>query len=92
MNLFVGVGIITDAFENGRILKFTLAVNQERPCNVPCLIFDPDQKIKDFIEQVRKEQKFVWLKGKISTYEYEFKGKKGVKVEVVSHPKTIIVI
>ena len=92
MNLFVGIGKITDTFENGRMLKFTLTVNQERPCNVPCLIFDPDQKIKDFIEQVKKEQKFVWLKGKISTYEYEFKGKKGVKVEVVSHPKTIIVI
>jgi hypothetical protein len=92
MNLFVGIGRITDAFENGRMLKFTLSVHQERPCNVPCLIFDPNCGIKDFIQQVQKEQKFVWLKGKISTYEYEFKGKKVVMVEVVSHPKTIIVI
>ena len=26
MNLFVGIGKILDAYENGRVLKFTLAI------------------------------------------------------------------
>ena len=31
MNLFIGIGKIVDAYENGRVLKFTLSVQQENP-------------------------------------------------------------
>ncbi len=76
MNLFVGIGKITNAYENGRVLKFTLDIKQERPCSVPCLIFDPDDEIKGFIKQAQSDQQLVWLKGKISTYEFESKERK----------------
>ena len=92
MNLFISIGIIKDAYENGRVLKFTLSINQQKPCNLPCLIFNPDDEIRDFIKQAQSQQKVVWLKGKLSTYEYEFKGKKVVKVDVISHPKSIHII
>ena len=92
MNLFVGIGKIVDAYENGRVFKFTLSINQHKPCNLPCLIFNPDDEIRAFIKQAISGQKTVWLKGKLSTYEYDFKGKKGIKVDVISHPKSIQII
>ena len=92
MNLFIGIGKINDAYENGRVFKFTLSINQQKPCNLPCLIFNPDDEIRAFIKQAQSNQKVVWLKGKLSTYEYDFKGKKVVKVDVISHPKSIQII
>ena len=92
MNLFVGIGKITNAYENGRVLKFTLDIKQERSCRVPCLIFDPDDEIKGFIKQAQTDEKSIWLKGKISTYEFESNGKKITKVDVISHPKSIQII
>ena len=92
MNLFIGIGKITNAYENGRVLKFTLDIKQERPCRVPCLIFDPDDEIKGFIKQAQTNENSVWLKGKVSTYEFESKGRKVSKVDVISHPKSIQII
>ena len=92
MNLFIGVGKITDAYENGRVLKFTLDIKQERPCRVPCLIFDPDDEIKSFIKEAQINEKSIWLRGKISTYEFDSNGKKVTKVDVISHPKSIQII
>ena len=89
MNLFVGIGTITDAFENGRVLKFTLCVLQEKPCNVPCLIFDPDDEVKEFISQAQKKQKAVWLQGRLSSFDFESKGKSLRKIEVITYPKSI---
>lgn len=88
MNLFVGIGKIIDVYENGRVLKFTLAIQQEKPCNVPCLIFDPNDEIKDFIKKIQGKSK-VWLQGKLSSFEFGNRGKTINQIEVITYQKAI---
>ena len=57
MNLFVGVGTIRDVYENGRVLKFTLSIQQKKTCNIPCLIFDPSDEVKKLVEQLQNKKK-----------------------------------
>jgi hypothetical protein len=44
MNVFIGVGKIEDVKANERALKFDLALQQDNPCAIPCLIFNPDKR------------------------------------------------
>ena len=94
MNVFIGVGIIADVNENGRVLKFNLAIKtkQEKPCLVPCLIFDPNDEIKDFVEYLQTTEQAVWLQGRISCNEYEYQGRTIRKIQVVTYAKSIKII
>ncbi len=89
MNIFVGIGKIANSYMNGRVLKFTLAVQQERPCFVPCLMFDPTEEVKTFVEQIRTSGQVISLQGKLSSSEYEFEGKTRRKLEVVVLPRNL---
>lgn len=89
MNLFIGVGKISNTYENGRVLKFTLSVQQERPCSVPCLIFDPDEHTKRVIEDLRVKGQTVWLQGRIASSEYENNGKSVSRFAVITYPKSV---
>ena len=89
MNLFAGIGKITEIHLNGRALKFTLAVQQEKPCNIPCLFFDPTDEVKEHIEQLKAQAQTVWLQGRLSSYEFESKGKTIRKIEVVTYANSI---
>ena len=84
MNLFIGIGKIFDVYLNGRVLKFSLAVQQEKPCNVPCLIFDPSDEVREFVEHLRTTKQVVWLQGRVASYEFENQGKTIRKIEVIT--------
>ncbi len=89
MNIFAGIGKIVDANLNGKVLKFNLAILQEKPCYVPCVLFDPDDEVRKFVEQLQNTEKVVWLKGRISSYEFESQGRTIRKIDVVTYPKSI---
>lgn len=89
MNLFVSIGKIFDVYLNGRILKFTFAVQQEKPCNVPCLIFDPSDEVKEFVEHLQTTKQVVWLQGRVASYEFENRGKIIRNIDVVTYPRSI---
>lgn len=89
MNVFIGVGRICNIDLKGRILKFNLAIKQEKPCRVPCVIFDPDEGIKKTMEQFEKSKTIVWLHGRASTYEFEFHGKIVKKFEIMVYAYSI---
>ena len=89
MNLFVGIGKVTEINVNGRVLKFTLAVQQEKPCNVPCLLFDPDDEVIKFMEQLESSRHLVWLQGRLSCYEFKKQDKTIRKIEVVTYARSI---
>jgi hypothetical protein len=89
MNVFIGVGKINNINLNGRILKFNLAIKQEKPCNVPCVLFDPDEETKAKVAQFEISKRIVWLKGRASTYEFEIRGKPICKLEIVTYPGSI---
>ncbi len=89
MNLFVAIGKITEVNQNGRVLRFNLVIQQEKPCTVPCLIFDPsDETIKSF-EQLENMEQLVSIQGRISSYEFEYQGKTRRKIEVLAYPNNI---
>ena len=92
MNTFVGIGKIVDVNQNGKVLKFSLAVQQEKPCYVPCVLFDPDDKVKKFMDDLQTKEQTVWLQGRISSHEFEYQGKTIRKIEVVSYPNGIRII
>ncbi len=85
MNTFIGIGKIVEPTVNGRVLKFALAVQQEKPCHVPCLLFDPTDEVKELVEQLQAKKQTVWLQGRLSSYEFEHKGRTIRKIEVVTY-------
>ena len=89
MNVFIGVGRIIDVNVNGRLLKFNLALSQEKPCSVPCVLFDPDDEVRSNMEQIENSGKLVWIQGRASTYEFEVRGKLVRKFEIVAYPSSI---
>jgi hypothetical protein len=86
MNTYIGIGKINDISVNGKVLKFNFAVQQEKPCSVPCVLFHPDDEAKKFVEQMQTQRKVVWLQGRISMYEYEYQGKTITKIQVITYP------
>lgn len=89
MNIFAGVGKIIDVSLNGKVLKFNLAILQEKPCYVPCVLFDPNDEVMKFIEQLQAKEKVVSLQGRVSSYEFESNGRTIRKIDIVTFPKSI---
>ncbi len=89
MNHFIGIGTISDAYLNGKVLRFILSVQQQKPAKIPCVIFTPTDEINDFINKLQTSKKLVSLKGKLSSYEFESKGKARFKIDVVTYAKGI---
>ena len=86
MNNFIGIGTISDTALNGKVLKFDLAIQQEKPCHVPCVLFHPDDEVKQFVEQLQTKRQIVWLQGRVASYEFEYQGKLRKKIQVVTYP------
>lgn len=89
MNLFIGVGNIVDVYESGKVLKFSLAVKQEKPCYVTCVLFEPDDELKEFISQLAQKNQLVWLQGRAASYEFESHGRTIRKLEIVPYRNSI---
>ena len=89
MNLFASIGTICDAYSNGKVLNFNLAVKQEKPCTVPCVLFNPDDEDIKHLENLQTDKKLVCLEGRIATYEFENRGRKRKKVYIATHIKRI---
>ena len=89
MNIFAGIGKICEVHLNSKVLKFTLSVKQEKPCLVPCVLFDTSDDVVRFLEKLQSSGKTIWLQGRIASYEFEYNGKTIRKVEIVSHPRNI---
>ncbi len=89
MNAFTGIGRIVDSSLNGKVLKFDLVIQQEKPCSVPCVLFRPDDEVKEFVEQLQTKRQIVWLQGRVTRYEFEYQGKQRRKIQVVTYPTGI---
>ena len=89
MNTFIAIGKITDVNQNGKVLKFTFVINQEKPCYVPCLIFDPDDEVKDYVDKLQTTEQVVSMQGRISTYDFQYQGKTIRNIEVVTYAGSI---
>ena len=89
MNNFIGIGKIVDSAENGRVLKFDLAIQQERPCFVPCILFDPTDEVKESVDQLQTKNRVVWLQGRVSMNEFEYQGRTIRKIQVVTYANGI---
>ena len=59
MNLFAGIGKIIDVNQNSKVLRFSLAIEQEKPCYIPCLIFNHNDEVKEKIEQLKSTEQVV---------------------------------
>jgi hypothetical protein len=89
MNIFIGIGTITDVNYNGRALKFKLNLLQDKPCVVPCLLIDPSEQFKAYIEELLTSEEAVWLQGKISFSEYDYKGQPRRSFQILTFEKGI---
>ena len=85
MNAFIGIGRIVSVESNDKVMRFTFSVEQEKPCEIPCVIFYPNQVAKEHMEKLLHSKQLVWLQGRIVTSEYESHGKKYRNVEVVAY-------
>ena len=89
MNTFIGIGTICDVDMNGKVLKFNLSLQQDRPCVIPCLIFEPNDEIKESLARTEARFETVWLQGRMTANEYEFNGKTVRKIAVMTYPSHI---
>ena len=89
MNNFIGIGKIVDSAENGRVLKFDLAIQQQRPCFVPCILFDPTDEVKESVDQLQTKNQIVWLQGRVAMNEFEYLGRTIRKIQVVTYANGI---
>ena len=89
MNNFIGIGKIVDSAENGRVLKFDLAIQQQRPCFVPCILFDPTDEVKESVGQLQTKNQVVWLQGRVAMNEFEYQGRTIRKIQVVTYANGI---
>ena len=89
MNIFTGIGKIEDTSMNGRVLKFTFDVFQDKPCKIPCVLFDPNDEVKELIRQLQVKKKLVWLQGKAASYEFDYNDKTIRKLEIIAYHKNI---
>ena len=89
MNIFAGVGKITDIQMNGKVLKFSLSVVQKKMCKSPCVIFGPNEEDKDYLEKLTVADQLVWLKGILASNQFEYKGKQISKLEVLTYATSI---
>jgi len=89
MNTFIGIGTIEEVDMNGKVLKFNLSLQQEKPCVVPCIIFDPNEEIKAALAQSEATMQTVWLQGRIISNDYEFNGRTVRKISVMTYPSLI---
>ena len=89
MNVFIGIGTIVDVDTSGRALKFNFSLKQERPCVIPCLVFEPDEEIKDFVSQSEACVQTVWLRERVIVNEFDNNGKTIRKIAVVTYPSNI---
>jgi len=89
MNVFIGIGTIVDVDTSGRALKFNFSLKQERPCVIPCLVFEPDNEIKDFVSQSEACVQTVWLRGRVIANEFDNNGNTIRKIAVVTYPSNI---
>jgi hypothetical protein len=89
MNIVAAIGRIEESSLNGRVLKFTLAIQQDKPCKIPCILFDPNDEVKEFIRQLQVANKLVWLQGKVASYEFEYNDKIIRKLEIATYHKNI---
>ena len=65
---------------------------QEKPCNIPCLIFSPNDEAKEFVENLQTTGEAVWLQGKLISNEYEYNGKTIRNISIVTYPRSIKLI
>ena len=92
MNTFIGVGRIDAVYSNEKVLKFNLSMIQEKPSNLPCLIFSPDDEAKEFVENLQTTGEAVWLQGKLISNEYDYNGKTIRNISIVTYPRSIKLI
>ena len=89
MNVFIGVGTIVDVQANAKVLKFDLSLQQDKQCNVPCVVFNPDTEAANLIDNLQVTGEPVWLQGKISVNEFENNGKTYKYISIVVYPRNI---
>ena len=89
MNIFIGIGRLSDVKFYGKIIRFNLVTEHGKPCHIPCLIFDPGDEIKTSLEALETSREVVWLQGRLSSYELENGNRIIRKMDVVTYPKSI---
>jgi hypothetical protein len=85
MNLYACVGKVIDIKKDGKHLKFTLSIWQEKPCLIPCVIFNPKQEDKDYISSLLASNLIIWLQGRLINYEVKIHGTKITIIELATN-------
>lgn len=89
MNVFVGIGKIADTSLNGKVLKFNLVLQKEKPCFVPCVIFNASEEEKDSLDRMETTNQAVWLQGRMNSYEYEYKERTVKRIQIITYAQSI---
>ena len=89
MNSFSGVGIISDVKTSGKALKFKFSLQQEKPCDIPCLLFDKTDEAKARLENLAASGQSVWLQGKVFCTESKYRGRTKKEFTVLAYTSSI---
>ena len=89
MNIVIAIGKILEVNQDGKVLRFVLTIREKKPCNLPCLIFNPNEEVTRLLDQLKSTAGLVSVKGRLLSDEFEYQGRLIRKVEVVTYPQSV---
>lgn len=89
MNIVTAIGKVLELAEDGKVIKFVLPVKQDKPCNLPCVLFIPTPEVKNVLENAKKTECLFVVKGRVMSDDFKFNGRLIRKVEIGTYPQSV---
>jgi len=84
MNLCACLGKVISVDAEGKHLKFTLSIWQQKTCHVPCVIFNPKDKDREYISSLSTSKLIVWVQGWLINHQVQIHGAKVTTIELAT--------
>lgn len=84
MNLCAALGKVVALNDEGKHLKFSLSVWQEKTCYLTCVIFNASAEDKEYVRSLQASTLIVWVQGWIVNYEVRLHGTRFTTMELAT--------
>ena len=74
MNVCAALGKVVAVNDEGKHLKFTLYVWQEKTCYITCVVFNASAEDKEYVRLLQTSTAIVWVQGWLVNYELRIHG------------------
>jgi hypothetical protein len=84
MNLCACLGKVVSINDEGKHLKFTLSVWQEKTCYIVCVVFNASSEDKEKVRELADSSRLIWVQGWLVNFEIRLLGTKFITTELAT--------